>query len=454
MKKNDEFRLEIEAVGSTGSGIGRKDGMTVFVPETAVGDIIECHIVKVKKNFAFGKVKRLLVPAPCRIPSDCGAFPRCGGCCYRHITYEEELKYKEGRVRDAIQRIGHIETEILPILGAAHTDGYRNKCQIPVGRNEKTGRIEMGFYGVNSHRIIPEMNCRLQPPVFTEVLGAVKKWMKIHHVNPYDEKNHSGLLRHIYIRQGFSTGELLVCLVINGDSIPAERALTDALKKIKGFRTLTINENRKRTNVILGDRTITLYGDGFIKERLLGCEFRISPESFFQVNSEQAEVLYRKAAEFASLTEKDTLFDLYCGTGTIGLTMAGSVKKLYGIEIVPEAVKDAEINAELNGTENAEFICGDAAEAAERLLKEGVTADVLLVDPPRKGLSEEMVKTAVSFNPKRIVYVSCDPATLARDLERFKHLGYVTEKIQPVDLFPRTAHVENVALLSEAEGKK
>lgn len=472
LKKNDEITLQIDAMTTEGSGIGRYDGMAVFVPNTAVGDTVLCHIIKSKKNYAVGKAFKIFTASPDRVEPDCPVAAQCGGCCYRHIAYEAELRYKHRRVADAFERIGHLDVDVLPVRGSDETLRYRNKAQFPVQLDRNHNPV-MGFYASNTHRVVPCENCVLQPEVFGDVLTVVREWIIRRGITVYDEQTHKGLLRHVYLRQGHYSGELMVCLVVNGygteataefnrrpgaqgrkaspTSVPRVSFLVDALKDtIPGFRTLSINYNPAKTNVILGDETEVIYGDGFIEDTLLGCTFRISPKSFYQVNTPQAEVLYSLAAEKTGLTGTEVLLDLYCGTGTIGLTMADNCSRLYGVEIVPAAVEDAKKNAAANGIENATFLCGDAADAAARLKADGVHADVILVDPPRKGLSESLIQTIADFDPERVVYISCDPATLARDCARFAERGwYIADGVQPVDLFPRTAHVENVCLLKK-----
>ncbi len=466
LKKNDEIRLTIDAMTAEGSGIGRYDGMAVFVPNTAVGDTVLCHIIKAKKNYAVGKAFKVFTASKDRVEPDCPVAAQCGGCCYRHVTYEAELSYKHRRVADAFERIGHLEVDVLPVRGSDETLRYRNKAQFPVQLDRNMNPV-MGFYASNTHRVVPCENCVLQPELFGDVLTVVREWIIRRGITVYDEQTHKGLLRHVYLRQGHYSHELMVCLVVNGEGprstpVPRVSFLVDALKDtIPRFRTLSINYNPSKTNVILGDETEVVYGDGFIGDTLLGCTFRISPKSFYQVNTPQAEVLYSIAAEKAfgpadstvkAPAGKPVLLDLYCGTGTIGLTMADRCSRLYGVEIVPEAVEDAKRNAAANGIDNATFLCGDAADAAARLRADGVKADIILVDPPRKGLSEPLIQTIADFDPEKIVYISCDPATLARDCARFAEKGwYIAEGVQPVDLFPRTAHVENVCLLKKPE---
>lgn len=453
LKKNDEVTLTIDAMTAEGSGIGRHDGMAVFVPNTAVGDSVLCHIIKAKKNYAVGKAYKVFTASPDRVSPDCPVAGKCGGCCYRHIAYEAELSYKRQRVVDAFERIGHLDVEVLPVLGPEETLRYRNKAQFPVALDRNANPM-FGFYAPNTHRVVACEDCLLQPELFGDVLAVVREWIIRRGITVYDETSHRGLLRHVYIREGHYSGQVMVCLVVNGDSstsVPRTSFLVDALRDtIPGFTTLSVNYNPAKTNVILGRETEVLYGPGFIEDELLGCTFRISPRSFYQVNTPQAEELYKLAAQRAGLTGEEVLLDLYCGTGTIGLTMAAQCRHLYGVEIIPEAVEDAKKNAAANSIDNATFFCGDAADAAARLKADGVTADVILVDPPRKGLSQQLIETIADFGPERVVYVSCDPATLARDCARFADKGYqIAGPVQPVDLFPRTSHVETVVSLTK-----
>lgn len=471
LKKNDEIRLQIVSMTAEGSGVGRFEGMAVFVPNTAVGDTVLAHIIKAKKNYAVGKAFKVFSASRDRVEPDCLQSGKCGGCCYRHVSYDAELSYKHQRVVDAFERVAHLDVEVLPVLGAEETLRYRNKAQFPVQLDKNMNPV-FGFYAPNTHRVVPCGDCLLQPDEFNTVLKVVRDWVIRRGITVYDEQTHKGLLRHVYIRQGHYSKQLMVCLVVNGygpdetavaaakpqnqgkvlkpTNVPRVSYLVDDLKEaVPEFCSLSVNYNPAKTNVILGAETEVICGDGYIEDTLLGCTFRISPKSFYQVNTPQAEVLYRLAAEKAALTGDEVLLDLYCGTGTIGLTMAGQCRQLYGVEIVPEAVEDAKKNAAENGIENATFLCGDAADAAARLKADGMHADIILVDPPRKGLSEQLIATIDEFAPKRVVYISCDPATLARDCARFATLGWHTDAVQPVDLFPRTAHVENVVLLTK-----
>lgn len=450
LKKNDIIEASIEAVSSEGNGICKtSQGEVIFVPNTAIGDKLKVRIVKKLKKYSFGKIEELLIGSPDRIEIDCPCFYQCGGCVYRHISYEAELRIKEKRVRDAIERIGKItDVKVDEIAGSQLDKRYRNKAQYPVGKNP-TGKIISGFYGLHSHRIVPCGDCLLQPEIFSQINRTVLDFIESSHNDVYDELTHKGRLRHIYLRQGEKTGEIMVCLVVNGNGLKDEpnlvKELTESFPQIK---SIVINSNRDKTNVILGKKNRVVYGQEYITDELLNVSFRISPHSFYQVNRRQAEKLYSIAAEYADLSSDDVLLDLYCGTGTIGLTMAHKVKELVGVEIVEDAIKDAEINAQLNNIENSRFICGDASYAADKLKKDGIRPDVIIVDPPRKGCDEKLLNTIKEMSPKKIVYVSCDPGTLARDLAILKTLGYPPQKITPVDMFPRTAHVETVVLMS------
>jgi len=452
LKKNDITELSITGMTAEGMGAGRCQGLAVFVPLTAPGDVIRAKIVKTAKNYAYGRLEEVLTPSPDRIEPDCPVFAQCGGCCYRHISYEAELKIKTDRVRDALTRIGGFDSlPLRPILGAGSRDGYRNKALLPLGE-KKDGTLAMGFYAVNSHRIVDCESCRLQPEEFNAAMKAFRKWAAKYGDPLYNEKNHSGQMRRLYLRKGEKTGEIMACVVVNGNGLHHERELVSALQEaVPGLTSVVINSNRDKTNVALGKKCRTAWGSDVIRDALCGLTFRLSPLSFYQVNRRQAERLYEKAAEYAALTGKETLLDLYCGAGTIGLSMAENAKKLIGVEIVPEAVENARQNAADNGITNAEFLCGDASQAAAELARRGEKPDVIVLDPPRKGCARGLIETVVSFSPERIVYVSCDPATLARDLKCFAELGYPPVEATPVDMFPATAHVETAALCRKAK---
>ena len=452
IKKNDLFEAEITAMTAEGSGICRADGMAVFVPGTAVGDRCVVRVVKVLKKYAFGRLEELLTPSPDRTTPDCPIAGPCGGCVYRHITYEAELKIKTQRVRDALERIGGFENiPMEPILGAPSRTRYRNKCQLPIGLS-KNGEMQMGFYAVNSHRIIDTHTCLLQPEVFDRAAEAFRAWQKLSGESIYDEAAHSGVLRHLYMRCGEKSGEVLVCIVANGAKLHGEDLLVKMLREaVPEITGIVLNINRERTNVVLGRELRTLWGKPTIRDTLCRLEFEISPHAFYQVNRTQAEALYNKAAEYAGLTGAETLLDLYCGTGTIGLSMASRAKKLIGAEIIPAAVENARKNAAHNHVTNAEFLCGDAKDAARILYERGERPDVIVIDPPRKGCDAAVITSIAAMRPTRVVYVSCDPATLARDLKQFTAEDYNIEAVTPVDMFPGTAHVETVVLLSKGE---
>ena len=444
MLKNDEIMISITDVTSEGSGIGKYNGMAVFVPCTAVGDIVKVKILKVKKTYAYGKLLEVVTPSCDRADDVCLNFFKCGGCTYRHITYAAEQIIKQNKVYECIKRIGGINMPPKPII-SGEADRYRNKAQYPVSSE---GRV--GFFAFHSHRVISCDDCLIQPQIFTDMVRAAEEWISECKIPVYDEASHKGLLRHIYIRLAKATGEIMFTAVVNGENLPYADFILGKLKEICGenLKSLQININKSRTNVILGDECRVIYGEKYITDILCGVKVRLSPLSFYQVNRDMAERLYEKAAEYAAPDGKNIL-DLYCGAGTIGLSMANRAKSVIGVEIVPQAVEDAKFNAKNNGIINARFICADATSAAELLAKEGIFPDTVIVDPPRKGCSQELINTITDkFRPERVVYVSCDPATLARDLKLFSKGGYLLKEYTPVDMFPRTSHVEVVTCLS------
>ncbi len=451
MEKNREVVLDIVDMTFDGYGVGKAEGLAVFVPLTAVGDKVKVKILKVKKAFCYGKVMEILEPSSDRTEPDCEAFSRCGGCVYRHIDYKAETKIKLNKVSSAMQRIGKAKFPAKEILSAQKTERYRNKAQYPVSTDGSAG-----FFATHSHRIIPCGDCALQPEIFKSIIGACEEFVKENDISIYNEETNKGLLRHIYIRRATAVGSIMLTLIINGDNLPNAEKLIEKVKSVCGenLKSVQININKKKTNVILGDSCKVLYGDETITDILSGIKVRLSPLSFYQVNRDMAEVLYKKTAEYAEPQDKNIL-DLYCGAGTIGLSMAKKAKSVIGVEIVPEAIKDAEFNAKANKIENARFICGDAAAAAGQLAKEKITPDVVIVDPPRKGCDAELLKTVTNdFNPERVVYVSCDPATLARDTAVLEEFGYKLQEYTAVDLFPRTSHVETVALFTNSNKDK
>ncbi len=448
MNKNDIIKLNITDLTGGGDGVGHApDGRVVFVPNTAVGDEIFAHILKVKKKYAFAKLKEIITPAESRIQSDCPLSLRCGGCVFRHISYQKECQIKHSQVENSFKRIGGIDAEIKDIIGAESIDFYRNKAQIPVGM-DRDGNVVCGYYTKSSHRIVPLTDCRLHPKIFNNVTQKFIDWANANNLSVYDEKSGKGLLRHLYIRQSSVSGDIMVLVVINGDTLPCGEQLVNSLTQLSEVKSIQVNINKEDTNVILGKKCIVLYGEDSIIDVICGVKIRISPLAFYQVNHTMAEKLYNKAKELASPKGKVVL-DLYCGVGSIGLSMANEAVEIIGVEIVPQAVEDAKFNAKLNGINNAKFICADAADAVKQLEKQGLTPDVVLLDPPRKGCEASLIETvATKFRPKTIVYISCNDATLARDCALFKEYGYKTEEATPVDLFARTGHVETVALLS------
>ncbi len=445
IKKNDDIKLNIESMTSEGSAVGHYDGMAVFVRGAVPGDIIIAHIIKVSKRYAIATVKEIITRSSERIESDCPVSKRCGGCSFRDMTYDEELRYKHSRVVDAVERIGHLSVPVGAVVGADNIDHYRNKAQYPVVIND--GELSAGFYAYKSHRVIPCADCRLQPEEFSACIDAFSTWVEQSGITSYDENSGKGLLRHIYLRKAFGTDELMACAVINGATLPNKQLLIDELCKIDGMTSICVNINREDSNVILGDETVTIYGADTITDILLGKRFVISPNSFYQVNHDQCEKLYSIASDYAGLTGDEVVLDLFCGAGTIGLTMSDRAKQIFGVEIVPQAIENAKINAKINGISNAEFFCGDAYFAAKELEKRGIKPNVVVLDPPRKGCQSDLFDVIERMSPDRIVYVSCDSATLARDLAILDEKGYKTIEITPVDMFPRTPHVENVALL-------
>lgn len=448
MQKNDIIKLELTTLTSEGSGIGKHDGMAVFVPKTAVGDVIEARIVKVLKSYAYGIIERIITPSPDRVENDCPAFGKCGGCVYRHISYQAELAAKEQVVRDAFERIGGLHPEFLPICGSERTERYRNKLQMPFAKTDG-GEIVSGFFSERTHRVVPVRDCKLQPEIFSEIVAFVKQKCADFKISIYNEKKHEGVLRHIYLRKGEKSGEISAVIVAKRNVPEFKKLAAELARKFPEIKGVALNVNPDKTNVILGEREITLCGSADISDEMCGVRFDISPKSFYQVNTPQAERLYAQAAEFAE-PGGNTLLDLYCGIGTIGLSMASDAAKVIGAEIVPEAVENARKNAAANGFDNAEFICADAAEAAARLAEDGLRPDVILLDPPRKGCDAETLSACVKMAPKRIVMISCDPATAARDCKRLSESGYKVEKVRAFDLFPRTRHIECVIKLTRS----
>lgn len=449
LAKNQEHTVTIEGYGEGGMGVARIDGRVVFVHGALRGEKCRVLILKTLKSVAFAKVLEVIEPSSERITPDCPYFPRCGGCTYRHIRYEEELRLKKQRVQDNLSRIGGSDVTVEEILGARDTLRYRNKAQYPVS---KDGAV--GFYRARTHEVIECEHCLLVKPEADAAAEALREYMQSCRVAGYDEKTGRGLVRHLYIRSN-AAGESLVCVLVNGDKLPKEDRLVtllrDACPKCTG---IVLGTNTKKGNVILGDRYRTLWGSDRLEDTLCGKTFRLSVPSFYQVNRIQAERLYAKAIEFAGLTGQETVLDLYCGAGTITLALSDHAKKVLGAEIVPEAIDDARENAARNGVKNAEFFCGDASDVAKKLARENLRPDVITVDPPRKGLAADVVESIAEMQPGRVVYVSCDSATMARDVKRLADLGYTAQRACAVDMFPRADHVETVCLLSKLQSKE
>ncbi len=443
MNKNDIVTLKIESLTAEGNGVGKADGMAVFVPLTAVGDECECKIVKLAKTYAFGRLERVITPAPSRVEPNCEHFAKCGGCVFRHISYQAELQAKASYVKDCINRLGGINLEPMPILGCENTENYRNKAQLPVAQGENG--MFFGFFSPRSHRVVPFKACKIQPDVFTEIAQAVTDFCNQNAIVAYNEVTGKGLLRHICLRQGAKSGEIMLVLVVTKKT-DAFSGLPEALmKEFTNLKTVVLNINSKNTNVIMGAENVTLCGGGQIFDEMCQNKVAISPHSFYQVNTPAAEKAYAVAGYFAGFTGNETLLDLYCGIGTVGLAFAKNAKRLVGVEVVPQAIENAKANAKLNGITNAEFYCADAGEMAEKLAKNGEKPDVIIVDPPRKGCDSKTLNAIAQMAPQRLVYISCNPATLARDAKELANLGYALEKYQPVDMFPRTSHCETVA---------
>ena len=447
LHRGDPLQVSIETATIDGSGIARVDGQVVFVPGTLPGEGCSVRIAHVGRSAVFAQLLSVLTPSAHRVEPDCPYFSLCGGCALRHMDYEQELALKQAHVQSCLTRIGGQTISALPITGAAQTDGYRNKVQFPV--QEQDGRPVAGFFSGKTHRVIPVRHCRIQPDCADAIRGAVLAWMEQYHIRAYDEQTHTGYIRHIYIRFGAESGQILVCIVANCAQLPKKKQLVAALLAAEpDITTIVFSPNTKKGNTVLGTEFHPLYGDGTITDTLCGLQFRLSAPAFYQVNHAQAERLYEKAVQLAGLTGNETVLDLYCGTGTITLCLARHAKKAIGVEIVPQAIEDAKFNAAQNGMENAEFFCMDAGQAAKMLADRRIRPDVIVVDPPRKGVSADVIEAISAMAPQRVVYVSCDPATLARDLKLLTAAGYTLQTAEAFDLFPRCAHVETVVLLS------
>ena len=494
MKKNDRFVLKIEDMGENGEGIGRLDGYIWFVKDAVIGDVIEAGVTKMKKQYGFARLIRVIEPSEYRTEERCPSARRCGGCQIQAVDYQEQLRLKEKKVYNNLKRIGGLSSLLLPggeettdrmmeqmeeqrgketqesqeentrdfgvkegrraetvrmepIIGMEHPWRYRNKAQFPFGRN-KDGNIVTGFYAGRTHDIVEQEDCLLGVEENREILSIIRNFMEEYKIEPYNEETHRGLVRHVLIRKGFQTGELMVCLVVNGRKLPGQQALTERLLEILGMTSISLNVNQEKTNVILGKELINLWGEGHITDYIGAVQYRISPLSFYQVNPVQTERLYGTALEYAGLTGNETVWDLYCGIGTISLFLAQKAKQVYGVEIVPQAIDDARENARLNHMENVEFFVGKAEEVLPKQYERNqIYADVIVVDPPRKGCDEKCLETFVNMSPKRVVYVSCNSSTLARDVKYLEERGYRTERVRCVDMFPHSGHCEVVCCL-------
>ena len=452
LSKNKEYIVDIVDIGQGGVGIGKYEGFTVFVDGGLVQDKIKVKITKSKKNYAVGDIVEIIEKSPFRVERKCSeSLRQCGGCQIQELDYQKQLDVKTNEVKQVISRIGKLDDVVIhDTLGMEDPFRYRNKAQFPIQKKDNMPVI--GFYKKKSHDLISTDECIIQHEVNDKIIKIIKTYIRAYNVSIYDEKTHKGLLRHLVTKVGFTTGEVMIVLVANGKKLPYLKELASVLKEnIPGFKTLVVNVNTQKTNVILGKENIVAYGDGMIRDYIGELVFEISPLSFFQVNPLQTEVLYNKALEYANLGENDTVFDIYCGIGTISLFLAQKAKKVYGIEIVEDAIKDAKRNAKINNMDNVEFYVGKAEEVVPKMYKEGKRANVVVVDPPRKGCDEKVLDTIVSMEPDRVVYVSCNPSTLARDLAYLNERGYKCHEIQPVDMFPHSVHVENVAWLSKVD---
>ena len=453
-KKNDICRVTIEDIGTDGEGIGKIDGFTLFIKDAVLGDEVETKIMKAKKNYAYAKLEKVITPSPFRVQPKCPFHKQCGGCQIQAMDYAKQLEFKHNKVRNNLIRIGGLNAEYVDSVmetpvGMETPFYYRNKAQFPFGKN-KEGKTVTGFYAGRTHSIIENTDCVLGVEENKVILEKVLAYMEEENIAPYEEEIHKGLLRHVLIRKGFATGQLMVCLVINGRKLPSEDKLVKSLLEVEGMTSISISTNTEKTNVIMGKEIRLLYGKDQIEDEIDGITFKISPLSFYQVNPVQTERIYSQALQYADLHGDETVWDLYCGIGTISLFLARKAKHVYGVEIVPQAIDDARENAARNGIENVNFYVGKAEEVLpEKYEKEGIFADVIVVDPPRKGCDEACLSTMVQMQPKRIVYVSCDSATLARDVKYLVENGYELKKARIFDNFPQSVHVETVAFLSK-----
>ncbi len=457
--KGQEFSLEIDDMGTDGEGIGHKEGYTLFVKDALVGDIVRVKVIKAKKKFGYGRLMEVITPSPWRVEPACDCARQCGGCQIQHCSYEKQLAWKEKKVRDCLQRIGGFEEiPMEPVMGMDEPYHYRNKAQYPVGY-DKEGNLVAGFYAGRTHSIIPNTDCAIQHPSNHMILETILAFMKQYDISAYEEKKHTGLVRHILTRVGKYTGEVMVCLIINGNKLPHQDKLVEMLLQCPfdyKIKSICLNINKEKTNRILGEKVVPIYGQTYIEDRIGNITYRISPLSFYQVNPEQTQKLYGTALEYADLKGDEVVWDLYCGIGTISLFLAQKAARVCGVEIVPQAIEDARENARRNGFTNAEFFVGAAEDVVPEQYEQSggsLRADVVTLDPPRKGCDEKLLRTVVQMEPERIVYVSCDPATLARDLKYLCGEGYELKRVRACDMFGHSSHVETVVLLSQLKQK-
>ncbi|MDF2541886.1 MAG: putative methyltransferase [Herbinix sp.] len=449
VNKNDVLEITIEDIGSEGEGIGKYQGYTLFVKDTVVGDVALVKVMKTGKTYGYARLMELKRPSEYRVTPRCPIAAQCGGCQIQHMDYQKQLEYKENKVKNCLTRIGGFQDFVMePIVGMEEPYYYRNKSQFPVGK-KKDGSLSIGFYAGRTHSIIDTEHCYIGAKVNVDIIRFLREFIIKYHIEPYDEETNQGLLRHILTRVGYHTGEIMVCLVMNGKDMPHKEELIQGLQMIPGMKSICLNINKSNTNVILGDKVVPLWGEPYITDSIGGILYRISPLSFYQVNPEQTKKLYDLALDYADLHGEEVVWDLYCGIGTISLFLAQKAKQVYGVEIIPQAIEDAKVNAKINDITNAEFFVGAAEEVLPRKYKEEkIKADVIVVDPPRKGCEQSLLDTIITMAPEKVVYVSCDPATLARDLKYLCERGFELKKVRAVDQFGHSVHVETCVLLT------
>jgi len=451
LEKNAHYNVAIEDIGTNGLGIGRVSGFTVFVDGALIGDVVETKIVKVKKNYAVGKLIRVAKPSAMRVKPMCDKFELCGGCTLQSLSYKAQLELKTRLVKNTLSKIGKIDADVLPIIGMENPYNYRNKAVFPIGYNRQ-GKLSIGLYAANSHNIVDVPACAIQHPVCEQIISAVRKFILDNNISVYNETTGMGLMRHLVVRTGFATDEVLVILVINGTDLPCKAILVDTLSKISGIMGIVLNINTARTSVALSRTVKTIWGNSHITDYIGDTKFEISPLSFYQVNPVQTKILYDTALKLANPDPNETLIDLYCGIGTIALYSSAHVHQVVGVEVAPEAIADAKRNQQVNNIANAQFIEGAVEEIVPKMIEtENLSADIVVLDPPRRGCDEKLLQAIANISPKKVVYISCDPATLARDLAFLCENGFGVQCVQPIDMFPHTMHVETVVLLQRQD---